>query len=98
MTKVLAVLRTVYLIFIVGYTVWAMPVFVKMPNTFDELYSRCSVSTSRIEGAAWLAIAWIAFETVVGWLLARGKRSRPGEVAASGAAPGASPPPPAPRA
>ncbi|HUK65212.1 MAG TPA: hypothetical protein VLV17_00185 [Anaeromyxobacteraceae bacterium] len=77
MYKALAVLRTVFLVFIIGYTFWAMPVFMKMPNTFDELYSRCSVSTSRIEGAAWIAVAWIAFETLVGWLLVRGKRTRP---------------------
>jgi hypothetical protein len=74
MYKALAVLRTVYLVFIVGYTIRAMPIFSSVSNTFDEQYSRCSASLSLVVRAAWLAIAWIAFETLLGWLLA--SRSR----------------------
>ncbi len=70
MYKALAVLRTVYLLFIVGYTIRAMPIFTSVSNTFDEQYARCSASLNLVVRAAWLAIAWIAFETVVGWMLA----------------------------
>ncbi|MFL5262292.1 MAG: hypothetical protein ACJ79E_09605 [Anaeromyxobacteraceae bacterium] len=71
MLKALAVLRTAYLVFIVGYTVRAMPFVTTVARTFDEQYAICSSSLHVLVRAAWLAIAWIAFETVVGWLLAR---------------------------
>ncbi|OFX19809.1 MAG: hypothetical protein A2V77_03160 [Anaeromyxobacter sp. RBG_16_69_14] len=77
MYKALAVLRTVYLLFIVGYTVRAMPIFSSVSNTFDEQYARCSTSLNLAMRAAWFAIAWITFETVVGWILASRTR-RPG--------------------
>jgi hypothetical protein len=68
MTKALAVLRTVYLLFIVGYTVRAMPLVTSVSRTFDEQYAICSSSLHVLVRAAWLAIAWIAFETVLGWI------------------------------
>jgi H+/Cl- antiporter ClcA len=89
MFKVLAVLRTLFLVSIVVYTVIAMQVFTKMAITFDEQYARCSSSRTEVMRAAWIAIAWIAFETVVGWLVARGKRSR-----GAHGAPAAAPPTP----
>ena len=70
MLKVLAILRTLFLIFIVGFTVRAMPWFSTVPRTFDEQYSRCSAAVSLLSRAAWFAIAWIAFEAAVGWWLA----------------------------
>jgi hypothetical protein len=71
MLKVMAVLRTLYLLFIVGFTsFYAMPWFTTVPRTFDEQYSRCSASVSLLIRSAWFAIAWIAFETVVGWWMA----------------------------
>jgi hypothetical protein len=76
MLKALAVLRTAYLVFIVGYTVRAMPFVTTVARTFDEQYAICSSSLHVLVRAAWLAIAWIAFETVVGWLLARRKPLR----------------------
>src|SRR3990172_3271246 len=86
MYKALAVLRTVYLLFIVGYTIWAMPFsLASVSRTFDEQYARCSESLHLLTRAAWLAIAWITFETLVGWVL--GARPRGG---------GAPPPPPPP--
>ena len=86
MYKALAVLRTVYLLFIVGYTVRATPIFTSVSKTFDEQYALCSSSLSLLLRAAWLAIAWIAFETALGWFLAT--RARPSRAA---------PVPPAPR-
>jgi hypothetical protein len=87
MYTILAVLRTVFLVFIVGYTVKAMPVFTSVARTFDEQYARCSASLATLERAAWIAIAWIAIETAAGWLLVRGKRSRGGAHGAPAAAP-----------
>ncbi|HEX8909683.1 MAG TPA: hypothetical protein VF805_10800 [Anaeromyxobacteraceae bacterium] len=86
MYKTLAVLRTVFLIFIVGYTIRAMPVFTSVANTFDEQYARCSASLNLVVRAAWIAVAWIAFETVVGWVLAR-RRAPPKAPAGSPSAP-----------
>jgi hypothetical protein len=70
MLKVLAVLRTVFLIFIVAFTVRSMPWSMDVSRTFDEQYARCSDALSLVIRAAWVAIGWIAFETAVGWWLA----------------------------
>jgi hypothetical protein len=71
MLKVLAVLRTVFLVFIVGYTVRAMPVpWVDVARTFDEQYARCAASVALLLKAAWVAIGWILLETTIGWFLA----------------------------
>jgi H+/Cl- antiporter ClcA len=86
MLKVLAVLRTIVLVFIVGYTIRAMPVFTSVANTFDEQYARCSSSLNQVVRAAWLAVAWIVVETVLGWIIARRKPA-----AAPPAAPAARP-------
>ena len=84
----LAVLRTVFLVFIVGFTIRAMPVFTSVANTFDEQYARCSASLNMVMRAAWIAVAWIALETILGWILVR-RRRRPTAPAAA-----ATPPPP----
>lgn len=70
MLKALAVVRTLFLIFIIGYTVRAMPFWGNVARTFDEQYARCSDALSLMLRAGWLAIAWIAFETAMGWWLA----------------------------
>ncbi len=87
MYKALAVLRTVYLVFIVGYTIRAIPWFTTVATTFDEQYARCSSSLNLVVRAAWLAVAWIALETVLGWLLVRRRdRTAPAPAAAPPAA------------
>src|SRR5512138_314798 len=71
MIKVLAVVRTVFLVFIIGYTVRAMPFFfTNVSRTFDEQYSRCANALGQVSRAAWIAVAWIAFETALGWWMA----------------------------
>ena len=70
MLKTLAVLRTLFLVFVVGYTARAMPWSPIVARTFDEQYARCSDALALVIRAAWLAIAWIAFETAVGWWMA----------------------------
>jgi hypothetical protein len=70
MLKVLAVLRSVFLIFIIGYTMRAMPWTTSVARTFDEQYARCSNSVDLLLRAAWVAVCWIALETAVGWVMA----------------------------
>jgi hypothetical protein len=70
MLKIMAVLRTIFLIFIVGFTFRAMPFFMSVSRTFDEQYARCSNAVSLLMRAAWFAVGWIAIETLVGWWLA----------------------------
>ncbi len=76
MYKALAVIRTAFLLFIAGYTLRAMPFFYSVANTFDEQYARCSASLNLVIRAAWIAVAWITFETVAGWLLVSLSRPR----------------------
>ncbi len=93
MLKVLAVLRSLFLVFIVGYTVRAMPWWTNVARTFDEQYARCSDALSLIIRAAWVAIAWIAFETLAGWWLATRPPRLHIEVPKSGGEPPFAPPP-----
>ncbi len=94
MLKVMAVLRTLFLVFIVGTTVRAMPWFSSVPRTFDEQYSRCSSAVSLLSRAAWLAVAWIALETIVGWWLAtRPPRLHEKDLPKPGGEPPFAPPP-----
>jgi hypothetical protein len=74
MLKAFAVLRTIFLVFIVVFTVRAMPWAVGLPTGTSQAYDVCRTSLSELRNAAWLAIAWIAFETLVGWLLATRRR------------------------
>jgi hypothetical protein len=74
MLKALAVLRTLALIFLVGYTARAMPWFFGLPTGSAQAYDTCRNSLSLMTRAAWFAVAWIAFETAVGWLVATRRR------------------------
>ncbi len=71
MLKVMAVLRTLYLIFILGYTVlFATPFQFGLPTGSAAAYDTCRVHLGAMTKACWLAIAWIGFETLVGWWMA----------------------------
>jgi hypothetical protein len=94
MLKALAVVRTLFLVFVVGYTVRAMPWWTSVAHTFDEQYARCSETVGLLMRAAWIAVAWIALETLVGWWLAARDRRRTALPAAP--PPGSSEPPFAP--
>jgi H+/Cl- antiporter ClcA len=74
MLKALAVLRTLFLVFILGFTVRSMPWSLDVAQTFDEQYNRYATAVSALQRACWYAIAWIALETVLGWWLALRKR------------------------
>ncbi len=77
MAKVMTVLRSLFLVFIVGFTVRALPFFASVPRTLDEQYSRCASSLDVAQRAAWYAVAWIALETAVGWFLWVRRREPP---------------------
>lgn len=98
MLKLLAVLRTLFLAFIVYLTFRAMPWYLDMAQTHDESYARCTASLAAVGRAAWIAVGWIAFETVVGWLMAvRGGRGpKRGKLLTDLPKPGSSEPPFAP--
>jgi hypothetical protein len=91
MLKAIAILRTLVLVFLIGYTVRAMPVFMAPARTFDESYARCSDSLALLMRAAWFAVAWIAVETLIGWLLATRKTKRGIDVPKGGEPPFAPP-------
>ncbi len=70
MYKALAVVRTIFLVFIVGYTLLTAP---------TAIWGSATVAVSidslrRLDRAAWLAIGWIAFETVLAWIVIRLRR------------------------
>jgi preprotein translocase subunit SecG len=86
MLKTLAVVRTVFFLFLIGFRLYASPPYMTMPRTLDEQYSRCASAQQMLSSVAWVAIAWIALEVLLGWIVARRQRS----------APALQPPPPAP--
>jgi hypothetical protein len=71
-----------------------MPWFTSVPRTFDEQYSRCSAAVSLLIRAAWVAIASIAFETLVGlWLAMRQPKLHEKGLPRPGGEPPFAPPP-----
>ncbi|MGC3996665.1 MAG: hypothetical protein QM767_03680 [Anaeromyxobacter sp.] len=91
MVKVMLVLRTLFLAFIVIYTIVAMPLYTTFSLSQAEDYSRCRASLLDLIIAAWLAIAWIVIETVVGWWHLRRERRRRLAAATPPATPPATP-------
>ncbi len=89
MLKTIAVLRTLFLLFILGTAFRAMPWWSAVPRTFDEQYSRCAEHLGLVVRSVWLAIGWIFLETVVGWWLA----TRRPKAAQMEAPPPSAPPP-----
>ena len=85
----MAVLRTVFLAFLVYVTVQAMPWSLELARTEAENYARVAAAVSGLQRAAWYAVGWIGFDAVVGWWLAlRGR----GRKAAAASPPAAAPP------
>jgi hypothetical protein len=88
MPKVMAVLRTLFLVFIVIYMLVELPILAMMSGDSQNIDKD---SVRRVAGVAWVAIAWIAFETALAWTRVWLEARRAGK-----AKPGASPPVPAP--
>ena len=68
MLKAMAVLRTIFCVFFAGYALRVLPW--GWSRTFDEEFARCTATRALAIQAAWMAIAWILLEVVVGWWLA----------------------------
>jgi hypothetical protein len=69
MLKVMAVLRTLFLVGIVAYLLWVMPLGVIFSGATTR--EAASFKVGIIEGvasAAWVAIGWITLETALGWV------------------------------
>jgi hypothetical protein len=65
--KTFTVLRTAFLVFIVYYAFRATPLIMGLPENVTDPYPICKASNTSLQKAIWMAIGWIAFETVVGW-------------------------------
>jgi len=78
MLKLMAYLRTLALAGIAAYTVWAMPWgFATVSRTFDEQYAICAASLAAVLRGTWVAVGWIAFDTLVSWLLVPKRKAHP---------------------
>lgn len=97
MLKALAVLRTIFLLGLVVYVVaWAMPWSTYVSDPIEVQYRHCSANLGRMSGAVWVAVAWIAFETIVGWMMSAwsGRKKAAARVPpAAGGEPPFAPPP-----
>jgi hypothetical protein len=69
MLKVMAVLRTLFLLGISGYLLWALPLGILFSGTATRDAACFKVpDIDKISSGAWFAVAWIALETVLGWI------------------------------
>lgn len=91
MLKAMAVLRSLFFVFIVAWALRVLPW--GWSRTFDEEFARCTATRALAIQAAWMAIAWIALETVVGWWLALRRPKLHDEIPEPGGEPPFSPPP-----
>ena len=99
MVKVMAVLRSVFLVFIFLYAVKLLPLALLVSP--DARRGDVMVPFTKVESVAtvtWMAIAWIAFEVAIGWVHVwangklRGRAAAKAARSASQAAPPAAPP------
>lgn len=95
MLKVMAVVRTVVLVAVTGFLLWAMPLGILFSSNATREATSFKVGViEQVASAAWVAIGWIAFETVGGWVrvwLAGRKAAKAATAAAAAAAPPATP-------
>ncbi len=91
MLKLLVALRTVFFVFLLGYTLRTLPW--GWSRTFDEEFARCTATRALAIQAVWFAIAWLAFDTAVGWWMATRPRKSKAEDVPKGGEPPFAPPP-----
>jgi hypothetical protein len=65
--RALTVFRTLFLTYLVYYTFRATPLIMGLPQNVTDPYPICRESNTSLQKAIWMALGWIAFETVVGW-------------------------------
>ncbi len=76
MLRALAILRTIALVVIVGYTLWKQPIALMWSSEIRDTTMVDTALVGRAGNPAWIAIAWIAMDTLLGWALARWYRRR----------------------
>ncbi|HEX9241940.1 MAG TPA: hypothetical protein VF875_05810 [Anaeromyxobacter sp.] len=86
MLKALAVVRTIVLLFLIGYTLRAMPWVFGLPTGSSQAFDTCRSSLTSVTWAAWIAVAWVAIDTAIGWLLAGRKKTSHAPTSAAPAA------------
>ena len=70
MHKVLAAIRTMFLLFIIVFALWAA-------SPWDGVTATVTLEAwHRLQRVTWIAIAWIGFETLLGWIMAAFRRPR----------------------
>jgi hypothetical protein len=79
MLKVTALVRTLFLVFIVGYLVWALPLGLLVTSAAKQGDISVKLDlVTRVATVAWVAVGWIALETALSWgrawLAARAQR------------------------
>jgi hypothetical protein len=68
MVKVMPLIRTIFLILILGYTLWVMPFAILFGSSQTQSVVAVSPNlVSSVARALWLAIGWIALDTAIGW-------------------------------
>jgi hypothetical protein len=69
MNLLLALVRSAYLAFLIGYTLVVSPLGVLWSGTATRQGATVTIPVvEKIYMAAWLAIGWIALEVVVSWI------------------------------
>jgi hypothetical protein len=69
MLKLTAILRTLVLAGLAGYLIWAMPLGILFSGTSTREAASFKVEViESVARAAWLAIGWVALETIGGWV------------------------------
>jgi len=99
MVKVMAVLRSIFLVFIFLYALKLLPLALLVSS--DARRGEVMVPFTKVETVAsvtWMAIGWIALEVALGWshvwVAAKLKARATAKEQARSAAPPAAPPPP----
>jgi len=81
MAKVMVVLRSAFLLFMVVYLLGALPLALLVSGDAKQGNVTVGIDVvKQVASAAWLAVGWIALEVVVGWTrvwLDRRKAARP---------------------
>ena len=71
MLKLIAVARTVCLVLIVGYLLWALPLALLSSSEAKEGSISVNLNVvQKVASVAWLAIGWITLEVAMSWVRA----------------------------
>jgi hypothetical protein len=91
MLKVMAILRTVFLLGVTAYLLWALPLGILFSGADTQAAACFKVpDLAKVSTAAWFAVGWITLETILGWVrvwLAERQAARQAQAAAAPRAP-----------